>query len=66
MLLRLPMLYRVPLVLVYMDGFLAKEVARVLGVPLGTVQARLHRGRAVREGAVGLRRAERPDAEARG
>ena len=44
-LLRLPELYRVPLVLVYMDGFLAKEVARFLGAPLGTVLARLHRGR---------------------
>jgi RNA polymerase sigma-70 factor (ECF subfamily) len=42
---RLPELYRVPLVLVYMDGFLAKEVARMLDVPLGTVLARLHRGR---------------------
>jgi RNA polymerase sigma-70 factor (ECF subfamily) len=44
-LLRLPDLYRIPLVLVYMDGFLAKEVARMLGVPLGTVLSRLHRGR---------------------
>jgi len=44
-LLRLPELYRVPLVLVYMDGFLAKEVARMIGAPLGTVLARLHRGR---------------------
>jgi RNA polymerase sigma-70 factor (ECF subfamily) len=44
-LLRLPLLYRIPLVLVYMDGFLAKEVARLLDVPLGTVLARLHRGR---------------------
>ena len=44
-LLRLPQLYRIPLVLVYMDGFLAKEVARLLGVPLGTVLSRLHRGR---------------------
>ena len=44
-LLRLPELYRVPLVLVYMDGFLAKEVAAFLGAPLGTVLARLHRGR---------------------
>jgi RNA polymerase sigma-70 factor, ECF subfamily len=44
-LLRLPGLYRVPLVLVYMDGFLAKEVARMLDAPLGTVLARLHRGR---------------------
>lgn len=44
-LLRLPELYRLPLVLVYMDGFLAKEVARFLGAPIGTVLARLHRGR---------------------
>lgn len=42
---RLPELYRVPLVLVYMEGFLAKEVARMLGVPLGTLLSRLHRGR---------------------
>ena len=44
-LLRLPALYRVPLVLVYMDGFLVKEAARMLDVPLGTVLSRLHRGR---------------------
>jgi RNA polymerase sigma-70 factor (ECF subfamily) len=48
-LMRLPLMYRVPLVLVYMEGFLAKEVARRLGVPLGTVLARLHRGRKVFE-----------------
>lgn len=42
---RLPLTYRVPLVLVYMEGFLAKEVAEMLGVPLGTVLSRLHRGR---------------------
>ena len=44
-LMRLPPLYRIPLVLVYMEGFLAKEAARELDVPLGTVLARLHRGR---------------------
>jgi RNA polymerase sigma-70 factor (ECF subfamily) len=44
-LMRLPGLYRAPLVLVYMDGYLAKEVARMLDVPLGTVLSRLHRGR---------------------
>ena len=42
---RLPELYRVPLVLVHMEGFLVKEVARMLDVPLGTVLSRLHRGR---------------------
>jgi RNA polymerase sigma-70 factor (ECF subfamily) len=28
-----------------MDGFLAREVADMMAVPLGTVLARLHRGR---------------------
>jgi RNA polymerase sigma-70 factor (ECF subfamily) len=42
---RLPLTYRVPLVLVYMEGFLAREVAEMLDVPLGTVLSRLHRGR---------------------
>ncbi|HVM34798.1 MAG TPA: sigma-70 family RNA polymerase sigma factor [Actinomycetota bacterium] len=44
-LLRLPHMYRVPLVLVHMDGFATKEVAKMLDIPLGTVLARLHRGR---------------------
>jgi RNA polymerase sigma-70 factor, ECF subfamily len=44
-LLRLPEIYRGPLVLKYMDGFATKEIARLLDVPLGTVLARLHRGR---------------------
>lgn len=43
--LRLPLTYRIPLVLVYMEGFLAKEVAEMFDVPLGTVLSRLHRGR---------------------
>lgn len=41
----LPELYRVPLVLVHMAGYHVKEVAFMHGVPLGTVLARLHRGR---------------------
>lgn len=44
-LLLLPELYRAPLVLVHMEGYPTKEVAKMLGVPLGTVLARLHRGR---------------------
>jgi len=44
-LLRLPDIYRVPLVLRYMQGFATKEIARMLGAPLGTILARLHRGR---------------------
>jgi len=37
--------YRLPLLLVYVDGYHAKEVARMLNVALGTVLSRLHRGR---------------------
>ncbi|HET8525058.1 MAG TPA: sigma-70 family RNA polymerase sigma factor [Actinomycetota bacterium] len=44
-LMRLPEIYRAPLVLKYMDGFATKEIARLLDAPLGTVLARLHRGR---------------------
>jgi RNA polymerase sigma-70 factor, ECF subfamily len=44
-LLRLPMHYRVPLVLAYMHGFQAKEVATMVDAPIGTVLARMHRGR---------------------
>jgi RNA polymerase sigma-70 factor (ECF subfamily) len=42
---RLPLLYRTPLVLVHMEGYHVKEVASMLGTPLGTMLARLHRGR---------------------
>jgi RNA polymerase sigma-70 factor (ECF subfamily) len=44
-LLSLPDMYRIPLVLVHMEGFATKEVAKLLDVPLGTILARLHRGR---------------------
>jgi RNA polymerase sigma-70 factor, ECF subfamily len=42
---RMPEIYRVSLVLRYIHGFATKEVARMLHAPLGTVLARLHRGR---------------------
>ena len=44
-LLSLPLLYRAPVVLAHMEGFSTKEVATTLGAPIGTVLARLHRGR---------------------
>lgn len=44
-LLRLPGIYRAPLVLRYVQGFATKEIARQLAVPMGTILARLHRGR---------------------
>ena len=44
-LMALPDIYRVPLVLVHMQGFATKELAHLLDAPLGTILARLHRGR---------------------
>ena len=37
--------YRIPLVLVHMEGLSTAEVARMLGVPTNTVLSWLHRGR---------------------
>ena len=37
--------FRLPLILTVVHGFSCKEAAGVLGVPLGTVLSRLHRGR---------------------
>jgi RNA polymerase sigma-70 factor (ECF subfamily) len=42
---RVPDLYRVPMLLVHVDGFATKDVAAMTNAPLGTVLARLHRGR---------------------
>lgn len=41
----IPELYRVPMLLTYVEGYHVKEVARFLDAPLGTILARLHRGR---------------------
>jgi RNA polymerase sigma-70 factor (ECF subfamily) len=41
----LPDHYRQPMLLVYVDGLHAKEVAHMMETPLGTMLARLHRGR---------------------
>ncbi|MDP8928162.1 MAG: RNA polymerase sigma factor [Actinomycetota bacterium] len=42
---RVKPLYRVPLVLVHMEGFSTRQVARMFGVAQGTVLSWLHRGR---------------------
>jgi len=44
-LVRIPEAYRVPLILVYVEGLSYRELAEVLGCPIGTVMSRLHRGR---------------------
>jgi len=51
-LLSLPEVYRVPLVLVYTEELSYRELAEVLGCPLGTVMSRLHRGRKLVERAL--------------
>ncbi|MBW3620503.1 MAG: RNA polymerase sigma factor [Actinobacteria bacterium] len=42
---RLPDLYRVPLVLRYIEGFSTTDIAQLLELPPGTVYSTLHRGR---------------------
>ena len=42
---RLPSHYRVPLTLTCLEGYTMREAARMLGVPEGTVKARVHRAR---------------------
>jgi RNA polymerase sigma-70 factor (ECF subfamily) len=44
-LLDLPQAYRIPLVLLYVEDLTYRELAEVLGCPVGTVMSRLHRGR---------------------
>lgn len=42
---RLQPIYRIPLVLVHMEGYATAEVAELFDVPQNTVLSRLHRGR---------------------
>jgi RNA polymerase sigma-70 factor, ECF subfamily len=48
-LLALPEAYRLPLVLLYVEELSYKELAEVLGCPVGTIMSRLHRGRKILE-----------------
>lgn len=43
----LPTLYREAFVLAYVEGFAYKEVASLLGIPVGTVQSRLNKAKAL-------------------
>ena len=46
----------VPLELHAMDGLKYREIAEVIGVPIGTVMSRIHRGRKLLQGALALDR----------
>ncbi len=48
-LLALPDVYRVPLVLLYVEDLSYRELADLLGCPVGTVMSRLHRARKILE-----------------
>jgi RNA polymerase sigma-70 factor (ECF subfamily) len=48
-LLALPEVYRVPLVLLYVEDLSYQELANVLGCPVGTIMSRLHRARKILE-----------------
>jgi RNA polymerase sigma-70 factor (ECF subfamily) len=48
-LLALPEVYRVPLVLLHVEDLSYRELADVLGCPVGTVMSRLHRARKILE-----------------
>lgn len=51
-LLALPEAYRVPLVLLYTEDLSYRELARMVGCPVGTIMSRLHRGRKLLERAL--------------
>ncbi len=49
--------YREPFLMVFLCGFSCSETAEILGIPIGTVLSRIHRGRlALRTGLLGLGR----------
>jgi RNA polymerase sigma-70 factor (ECF subfamily) len=48
----LPENFRLPVLLADLEGFSYKEIAEILGIPIGTVMSRLHRGRKALERAL--------------
>ena len=39
-------IYRMPIIMFYIEGFSIKEISRILRIPEGTVKSRLFAGRA--------------------
>jgi RNA polymerase sigma factor (sigma-70 family) len=60
----LPPEYRAAVVLCDIEGLSYDEIAEALGVKLGTVRSRIHRGRAQLRSALGHRRPRQPGASA--
>ena len=48
----LPTNFRIPVLLADVEGFSYKEIAEIMGIPVGTVMSRLHRGRKALEKAL--------------
>jgi len=46
-------IYRLPILLFYVEGFNIREVSRILDIPEGTVKSRLHTGRGKLRQALG-------------
>jgi len=43
----IPVLYRSPLIMWHVEGISYEEIAKILELPMGTVKARIHRGRKI-------------------
>jgi len=63
--LRLPLAYREPVMLAHIGGFSYREMAHILGVPMGTVMSRLFRGRRILRSYYGAKQGARHGAESR-
>jgi RNA polymerase sigma-70 factor (ECF subfamily) len=62
---RLPVAFREVVVLAHIGGFSYREMARILGVPVGTVMSRLFRARRLLRSALGARAEDAKGSETR-
>jgi RNA polymerase sigma-70 factor (ECF subfamily) len=62
-LMQVPQDFRVVMILHDVQDLRQEEVAAILGVPVGTVKSRLHRGRVALARAMGIRAGARPEGE---